>query len=79
MSKKEFVFLAMYLFIRICLCGSDCAAPKPNSEPGHTPIVVLTVHESGSNELLFGVFISQWNVLPDVYLAALNAEQNSAR
>lgn len=45
----------------------------------HGQSCMLTVHDFGSNELLFGVFISQWNVLPDVYLAALNAEQNSAR
>lgn len=82
-SKKEFMHLAMYLFVHICLhCLQTPRHPNQNlkrCEPGHTPAGALTVHEFGSNELLFGVFIRRWNVLPDVYLAVLNAEQNSTR
>lgn len=75
--------------IRPCICSYTfvCMNQTPQHlnqnlkqrEPGHTPAGVLTVHEFGSNELLFGVFIRRWNVLPDVYLAVLNAEQNSTR
>lgn len=31
-SKKELVYLAMYLFVHICLHESNSTAPKPKSE-----------------------------------------------
>lgn len=83
--RKTITRLNKNACVRPCICSyafvcvNHLNQTLKQREPGHTPTVVLTVHEFGSNELLFGVFISRWNVLPDVYMAVLNAEQNSTR